>query len=459
MNQIHAPRHREQRTGISLVLSRLLLLFVTFLVLGAESRPTGDKAGTEPAKPNILLIVADDLGYADLGCYGCKDIRTPNLDRLAEQGVRLTDFYTSAPVCSPTRASLITGRYPQRFGFDLAIGYREKSRGLPAKGASLPHLLHKRGYATALYGKWHLGYEKQFGPNAHGFEDFFGFLGPDLDYYTHLTALGEPGLYFNTKLTEEKGYMTDLITEHALAFLKRTTQKPFFLEVAYSAPHFPFQSPDRPEDRRTLFTYGRELGTRRDYVKMVERIDEGIGKLLAALDKTRRGSDTFVIFLSDNGGERLSDNSPFFHGKNSLWEGGIRVPCILRWPGVLPPKTVSRQATIVMDLTATMLAAGGASLPEGTPDGEDLVPLLSAKKPARERTFFWRLPRPDDYFGQRAVRRGRWKYIYDRETELLFDLEKDSSERRNVAFQHPDQIHALRTALAEWESRLPAVKP
>jgi arylsulfatase A-like enzyme len=459
MNQIHAPQYQAQRPCIPLAFRLLCPLFVLFLVLGVESRRAYNKKNSEATKPNILLIVADDLGYADLGCYGCKDIRTPNLDRLAEQGVRLTDFYTSAPVCSPTRASLMTGRYPAQFGFDWAIGYREKTRGLPAKGASLPYLLRKQGYATALYGKWHLGYEKQFGPNAHGFEDFFGFLGPDLDYYTHLTALGEPGLYVNTKLTEEKGYMTDLLTEHALAYLKRTTQKPFFLEVAYSAPHFPFQAPDRPDDRRTLRSYGPELGTRSDYAKMVERIDEGIGKLLAALEKTSRERDTFVIFLSDNGGERLSDNTPFFHGKYALWEGGIRVPCILRWPGVLPPKTVSRQPTIVMDLTASMLAAAGASLPEGTPDGEDLVPLLSAKKPVRERTFYWRLPRPNDYFGQKAVRRGRWKYVYDRESELLFDLEKDSSERRNVAFHHPDEVHALRAALAEWESHLPAVRP
>jgi arylsulfatase A-like enzyme len=459
MNQIHPPGGRTQRSCIPLALRLLLLLLLATLVLAAESQPARNKADAEAAKPNILLIVGDDLGYADLGCYGCKDIRTPNLDRLAEQGVRLTDFYASAPVCSPTRASLMTGRYPQRFGFELAIGYREKSRGLPAKKASLPYLLQKRGYATALYGKWHLGYEKQFGPNAHGFDDFFGFLGPDLDYYTHLTALGEAGLYANAKLTEEKGYMTDLITEHALAYLKQNTEKPFFLEVAYSAAHFPFQAPDRPDDRRTLRTYGPEIGTRGDYVKMVERMDKGIGKLLAALDESKRSKDTLVIFLSDNGGERLSDNGPFFHGKGTLWEGGVRVPCILRWPGKLPPKTVSRQPAIVMDLTASILAAGGASLPEGGLDGEDLAPLLSAKKPARERTFYWRLPRPNEYFGQMAVRRGRWKYVYDRETELLFDLEKDSSERRNLAFQHPEELRALRTAMIEWERQLLAVKP
>jgi arylsulfatase A-like enzyme len=201
------------------------------------------------------------------------------------------------------------------------------------------------------------------------------------------------------------------------------------------------------------------IGTRRDYVKIVERMDEGIGKLLAALDEAERARSTFVIFLSDNGGERLSDNGPLFHGKNTLWEGGVRVPCILRWPGVLPPKTVSKQPMIVMDLTASILAAGGASLPKGELDGEDVIPFLSAKKPARERTFCWRLPRPNEYFGQKAVRRGRWKYICDRETELLFDLQKDSSEKRNLAFQHPDEVQALRAALAEWERPLPAVRP
>jgi arylsulfatase A-like enzyme len=408
----------------------------------------------------VLLIVADDLGYADLGCYGGKGIRTPNLDRMAERGVRLTDFYASSPICTPTRASLITGRYPQRFGFDWVIRYDEKDRGLPSRGASLPQLLRNRGYETALFGKWHLGYKPRFAPNAHGFDEFFGFLAADLDYFAHTDANGDPGLYTNTKLREEKGYLTDLITRHALAFLKRGRREPFFLEVAYNAPHWPFQAPDRPDDRRAKTNYGPEVGTRGDYVKMVERMDQGVGSLLAALDETGVAKNTLVLFLSDNGGERLSDNGPLFHGKYTLWEGGIRVPCLLRWPGALPGKKVCRQPAIVMDLTASLLSAAGSVPPPDAPlDGQDLLPILSGRVPARERTFFWRLPRPDDQFGQKAVRRGRWKYLYDREMELLFDLEQDPGERRNLAYRHPEVVKALRMALASWESQWSTGKP
>jgi arylsulfatase A-like enzyme len=433
-------------------------LLLALLVLCAGLRPARGNDVSETTPPNLLLIVADDLGYADLGCYGGKDIQTPNLDRLARQGVRLTDFYASAPVCTPTRASLITGCYPQRFGFDWVIRYQEKDRGLAAKGASLPALLRRRGYATALFGKWHLGYKPQFSPNAHGFDEFFGFLAADLDYFAHTDANGDAGLYHNGELCAETGYLTDLITEHALAFLKQTRDQPLFLEVAYNAPHWPFQAPDNPADRRTVKTYGPEKGTRRDYVGMVERMDQGIGKLLRALEETGRAKNTLIIFLSDNGGERLSDNGSLFHGKYTLWEGGIRVPCLLRWPGVLPPQAVSREPVIAMDLTASLLAAAGAALPANAClDGDNVLPMLSGKEPSRERTFCWRLPRPDAKYGQKAVRRGRWKYVYDREMDLLFDLEQDPGERHNLAYQRPETIRGLRMALARWESQLPPI--
>ena len=413
------------------------------------------RAAEEPAKrPNIVLIVADDLGYGDLGCYGGRDIRTPRLDRLAADGVRLTDFYAS-PVCSPTRATLLTGRYPQRSGFDWVIRYNEKDRGLAAAESCLARLPARRGYATALFGKWHLGYRPEFAPNAHGFAEFFGFLAADLDYYSHKDANGDAGLYENTKLVNVDGYLTDLITERSVAFIRKNAGRPFLLEVAYNAPHWPFQPPDRPDDRRTAKNYGPDTGTRADYVRMVERLDQGVGKVLDALDAAGVAKDTLVIFFSDNGGERLSDNGPLFHGKYSLWEGGIRVPCVARWPGVLPAGAVSAQPVIVMDWTATVLAAAGAAAPERPPDGEDVVPLLAGKRPPRERTFFWRLPRPDEHFGQKAVRRGRWKYVVDRETELLFDLEKDVGERRNLAFRHPEVVRELRDALADWEATLP----
>jgi arylsulfatase A-like enzyme len=249
--------------------------------------------------------------------------------------------------------------------------------------------------------------------------------------------------------------LTDLITERSLAFLKQKRDKPFFLEVAYNAPHWPFQAPDRPADRRTLRTYGPDVGTRSDYVKMVERMDEGIGQLLAAIEEAGQTRDTLVIFFNDNGGERLSDNGPLFHGKYTLWEGGIRVPCIIRWPGVVSPQAASADPAIVMDLTASMLTAASALPADLVLDGEDIIPVLSGKKQPHERTFCWRLPRPNGRFGQAAIRQGRWKYVYDREMELLFDLEKDCSERTNLANRHPDTVLALRKALIDWNTKLP----
>jgi arylsulfatase A-like enzyme len=425
-------------------------------LVGACAQPVGPPENDKPHRPNVLLILVDDLGYGDLGCYGSKDIRTPHLDRLAGSGVRLTDCYAAAPVCSPTRAALITGQYPQRSGFEWVIRYTEKNRGLPASGASLPKLLKMNGYATGLFGKWHLGYRPQFGPNAHGFDEFFGFLAADLDYYSHRDANGDPGLYEGTKLVDEKGYLTDLITRRSLAFLKEHAAGPFFLEVAFNAPHWPFQVPGNPADVRREQTYGPENGTRADYVRMVEHLDASVGQLLAELDRLGLAKDTLVVFFSDNGGERLSDNGPLFHGKYTLWEGGIRVPGIVRYPGVIPAGTTSAQLVITMDVTATILAAAGVNPPRGvTLDGEDVLPVLAGKQPVRERTFFWRLQRPGEEVGQRAVRRGKWKYVLDREVELLFDLEADPGERRTLAYRQPETVAELRKAIIGWEARLP----
>jgi len=412
---------------------------------------------TVAAPPNIVIILADDLGYGDLGCYGSKEIRTPNIDRLAKQGVRLTDCYSAAPVCTPTRAALLTGRYPQHFGFDWVVRYTEKDRGLPATGFSLAKQLKSAGYSTALFGKWHLGYKPEFGPNAHGFEQFFGFLAADLDFYAHKDALGDPGLYENTKLVEKPGYLTDLFTERAVSFLNEPAKTPFFLEVAYNAPHWPFQPPDKP-DERTKDNYGPETGTRADYIAMVERIDRGVGQILDALDKSGLAKDTIVIFTSDNGGERLSDNGPFFHGKYTLWEGGIRVPAIMRWPDKIPADTVSKQPVITMDWTATMISFVPIQLQEPI-DGMNVLPILTGNKPVRNnRSFHWRLPRPEDKFGMRATRRGNWKYIADRDVELLFDLVNDPGERHNLAAKHPDVVAELCKAHAEWDSTLPKAK-
>jgi arylsulfatase A len=434
--------------------------WITLTILVSAHGHADAQGEAAPRKPNIVVIVVDDLGYGDLGCYGSKEIRTPHIDQLAKQGVRLTDAYANAPVCSPTRAALITGRYPQRNGFDWVVRYGDMSLGLPATKASLPRLVKDNGYRTALFGKWHLGYKEEWGPLAHGFEEFFGFLAADLDFYAHREATGQPGLYEGTQRVEKKGYLTDLITERAVGFIRRQAQQPYFLTVSYNAPHWPFQPPHRPDDVRNLLTYGPQNGSRADYIKMVEHLDAGIGQVLDAVQASGAARDTLVIFFSDNGGERLSDNGPLFHGKYTLWEGGIRVPAILRWPAVLPADKVSSQAVITTDLTASILTAAQVPLPTEPPlDGEDVLPILAGKQSERARTFFWRLPRPDAKFGQKAVRRGTWKYVFDREGELLFDLKNDIGERTNLAYRHPQVVAELRQALAQWEKTLSPSKP
>jgi arylsulfatase A-like enzyme len=411
-------------------------------------------ASAADRRPNVVLILTDDMGYADLGCYGSRDIKTPHVDRLAARGVRLTNFY-AAPVCTPTRAALMTGRWQQRVGLEWAIGPGLKEPGLPTKETSLARMLKESGYATALCGKWHLGYKAEFSPNAHGFDEFYGLLSGNVDHYSHKENNGEADWYDNGKAVEVKGYSTDLITERSLAFIEKNARKPFFLYVAYNAVHWPFQPPGKSDDVRTRATWFD--GTRKDYAAMVEAVDAGVGKILAALEKQGVADDTLVIFTNDNGGERLSDNGPLFHHKGTVWEGGIRVPCVLRWKGKLPEgKTVDGPA-IMMDLTATVLAACGAEPPKGRKlDGVDLLPLLTGKE-VKARPLFWRIDRADRK--QKAVRLGKWKLVRDGNMELLFDLDADPGERKDLAYHHLDKVAELRNLLAAWEKEMASEKP
>ena len=416
-------------------------------------------------RPNVIFILVDDMGYGDIGPFGATDLETPHLDRLAREGVKLTDSYSAGSVCSPTRVAFLTGRYQQRVGIewaDMWIG----TAGLSPSETSIARMLKNDGYATGVFGKWHVGGTAEFGPNAHGFDEFFGFLGPNVDYYTHrelIPRTGVPDLFENTEPVEREGYMTDLITERSVGFIEQHADHPFFLYVSYNAPHWPFQPPDR---RWVAYPEERFKGTRRDYNSMVERIDDGIGEILAALDQKRLASKTLVIFTSDNGGERLSRNVPFFHHKVSLWEGGIRVPCLIRWPGQLPAGTTSRQASITMDFSATILAAAGTEPPEGrTLDGINLVPILKGDKPVQDRALFWRTPilgpcTPSyanfECMLQKAVRKGRWKYVLDgyEKLELLFDLENDPGEQRSLAYQYPEVVRELRDLGKQWEQEV-----
>ena len=281
----------------------------------------------------------------------------------------------------PTRVALMTGRYPQRSGFDWVIDYTERDRGLPPTEAGLARRMKAQGYVTGAFGKWHLGYRPEYGPNAHGFDEFFGFLAADLDYYAHTEAEGAPGLYENTMLVERSGYLTDLISDRAVSFIDKHRSDPFFLYVPYNAPHWPFQPPNRPQDVRDKESYGPRNGTRADYIQMVREMDRGVGRILRALDAAEVAKNTLVIFTNDNGGERFSDNRPYFHGKYTVWEGGIRVPCLIRWPGKLPRGAVSDQQMMTMDLTATIL--GVAGVPGDAIqdlDGKDLMPVLMGRK-------------------------------------------------------------------------------
>ncbi|MDP6453347.1 MAG: sulfatase-like hydrolase/transferase [SAR202 cluster bacterium] len=408
----------------------------------------------QQSRPNIVLILMDNLGSNDIGPYGAEDIRTPNLDRLAHEGVRLTQCYSNAPVCTPSRAALWTGLYPARAGLESNVQRDEPEKGLSPSQITIAQMLKDNGYATAIFGKWHLGFKPEHGPNAHGFDQFFGFLDWTIDYHSHKNVGGYPALYENTELVEQDGYFTDLVTDHAVSFIDQHADEPFFTFVSYNAPLPPYQRPDRPDDVRTAQTWFDM--DRQNYASSIERADEGIGRILAALDANSLSGNTVVIFASDHGGDsEISSNRPLFHGFGTLWEGGIRVPCIIRWPGHLPAGADSSQPTIMTDLSASILSSTGTNPPEIRElDGINIFPMLNGTDPDAQRTFFWRI----DFDGrqQAAVRQGKWKYMLDggalpRAATLLFNLEEDVSERQNLAHQYPEVLHDLQRGLARWE--------
>lgn len=404
------------------------------------------------ARPNVVLFLVDDMGYADLGCYGARDIATPHIDRLAKEGVRLTDCYSNGPVCTPTRCGLLTGRYQQRFGLEWALGPGMKGYGLAAENHIIARYLKDAGYRTGMFGKWHLGYEPEVGPNRHGFDEFAGLLSGNVDHYSHKEINGEEDWYQNTQPQKVNGYSTELIRDRAVQFIETHAKSPFFLYVPFNAVHWPFQRPGKLNDVRMRPTWFD--GTREgDYKPMLESVDSAIGQVLAVLQRHKLANNTLVIFTNDNGGERLSDNRPFFHHKGTLWEGGIRVPAIVRWPARLPAGKVSRQAAISMDFAATIAAACGVTADTRQPfDGINLLPMLEGKQMEQERTFFWRINRADRK--QRACRRGKWKWISDAGSPQLFDLTQDPAERRDVSWQDPERARAMEALVDGWEAEL-----
>ncbi len=441
------------------------LILLTILMLAVVRSPL--QAADGARSPNIIFILIDDFGYADSEPYGAKDIRTPNMARLAKSGVKFTDFYSNAPVCTPTRCGFMTGRYQQRVGFEWAMGFTAESfrrqgdqwvpekdvhgLGLPTSVPTLPKLLKQVGYATGAFGKWHLGFKDEFNPTKHGFDEYFGELLGHSDYYNHSYFDGTYALRDGLEPVKVEGYLTDLINTRAVKFIEKHASAPFFLYVPHLAVHCPYQPPGRPLPSVTKTNMYE--GNRKTYAAMVEQVDHGLGMIFAELEKHRLLDNTLIVLSSDNGGERYSDNSPLFHHKSTLWEGGIRVPCLMSWPGKIPAGTVTPQVGITMDLTATFAAIAGAKAPADRPfEGINLLPIVIGDKQPQSRTLCWRIDRKGRE--QKAVRHAHWKYIQDGNVELLFDLSADISERRDLQFQHPLIFADLKRRLADWESDL-----
>jgi len=419
-------------------------------------------------RPNIIFIVADDLGFADLGCYGGRDAAfgkvSPVLDQLAANGLRFSDGYSNSPVCSPTRFGLMTARYQYRLRGAAEEPINSKARtsttlGLPATHPTLPSLLKEQGYRTALIGKWHLGYPPAFGPLRSGYDEFFGPMAGGVDYFTHCASTGAHDLWVGEEEQPHEGYLTDLISNKSVDFVKRMAQdttQPFFLSMHYTAPHWPWETREDLALAQNIKDniFHLQGGNIHTYHRMIHHMDEGIGWVVNALKETGQLDNTLIVFTSDNGGERFSDNWPLVGGKMDLTEGGIRVPWIAHWPEGIAPNTTSAQHCMTMDWSATMVALGGGQAHADYPfDGVSLLPLFQNPQATFERPMFWRM----NHREQRAVRLGDWKYLRVDSNDYLFNVVADARERANLGKQMPDKLQELKTLWETWNASMPPI--
>jgi arylsulfatase A-like enzyme len=424
-------------------------------------------AGAQTRRPNIVFIVADDMGYGDVGFQGSKDIPTPNIDALARGGVRFTDAYVTGPYCSPTRAGLMTGRYPQRFGHEFNIGMvpAHADAGLPLSEVTLANRLHNAGYRTAIIGKWHLGSAERFRPRTRGFDEFFGFLAGG---HTYLGQTEQNPIYDNDSVAAATSvsYTTDDFTTRAVDFVQRNKDRPFFLYLAYNAVHTPVQAPDK-----YLSRFANLTGQRRTYAAMLSAMDDGVGRVMEALRSTGIEENTLVVFFSDNGGPTTvgsvngSSNGPLRGSKRETWEGGIRVPMVLYWKGRVRAGASYSQPVIQLDLHPTALAAAGiATRAEWKLDGVDLFPFVDGRvTTAPHDALYWRLG------ATMAIRSGDWKLVKMSDTGFftmpdkidlsgaeLYNVRADIGEKNNVAPQERARANALRDEWLRWAKELAA---
>ncbi|MEE8450408.1 MAG: sulfatase-like hydrolase/transferase [Thermoguttaceae bacterium] len=470
--------------------------FLVSILLAFAGQSSEGRSDETP--PNVLLIVSDDQGYRDLGCFGSEEVKTPHLDRLASGGVRLTNFYVTWPACTPSRGSLLTGRYPQRNGIydmirneapdygklytpaEYAVTF-ERIGGMDTRETLLGELLRPGGYRSGIYGKWDLGSLRRFLPTSRGFDDFYGFVNTGIDYFTH-ERYGVPSMVRNTRPTvEDKGtYCTYLFQREAVRFLKQHHDRPFLLYVPFNAPHGASnldpkirgaaQAPERYEQMyphlqtEAGFTerirYGKPALTantaaqRLQYAASITCMDDAIGKLLGLLDEYGVAEDTIVIFFSDNGGGGGSDNGPLKGRKGWMFEGGIRVPCIVRYPRRIPARTVCDAFLTTLEIVPTLLAEAGIRPPSGLVlDGYDMMPTLAEGEPSPRTEMFWQ--RKED----KAARVGHWKWVESDRGGGLFDLSSDVGESNDVSDAFPDKLTELKEAFARWKARMAAAEP
>lgn len=483
---------------------KLYLCLAAFLIGSCSGSRSAKTGMMQPARPNIVLIMADDMGYGDLGCYGNPEISTPHLDSLAAGGLMLTNYHSNGVVCSPTRASLLTGLYPQEAGIEgVVTAKNHRDTGMPTGKYTMSEFLNEAGYKTALFGKWHLGYQPELGPNVQGFDRFRGFVSGNVDYQSHIDQEGFADWWDQGKRKPEEGYLTNLITDHALQFLGGVREQPFFLYLAHGAPHYPYQGSDDPAVRIAWDASGREAepgaGTKaggdageiaqsgagstdkpgagrtaesragriakpgagrtagrpdldRVYREMIESLDKNVGRVVSYLEENGLMENTLIIFCSDNGASpKIGSNGPFRGNKGLVYEGGHRVPAIFYWKGIIQAGT-SDQLMLSMDIFPTIASLLAVEPTEGEQlSGQSMLPLLTGEgqdTPKKERIVFWR------FKGQKAARKGQWKLVITDGHSALYDLSTDKKESRDIKTGFPEIYNELKEAIKNWESGL-----
>ena len=433
-------------------MKNLLLIVLVLAVVAVEGVALGAGRAGKEKLPNIIVILADDLGYADIGCQGCKDIVTPHIDSIAANGIRFTDGYATHPVCSPSRAGLMSGRYQHRFGFEANSGpeeYAAANFGLPRSEKTLAERLKGAGYATGMVGKWHIGFKEGLRPHERGFDYYYGFLSgartylPVRDDKNPLTRNGQP-------VDDEREYLTDAFARESVAFIERSRDKPFFLYLAFNAVHIPLEATSDYEKR---FPHISDPD-RKTYAGMTAAMDDAVGDVLATLRKHRLEENTLIFFYSDNGGptaKNTSRNGPLRGFKTDTYEGGVRVPFMVQWKGKLAAGSVYREMVMGFDVHATAITAAGVAMPTDKPlDGVDLIPFLTGKKTGiPHESLFWRT-------GNRkhAARVGDWKLVQEKGAPQLFNLANDISESHNLAKANPEKLRQLQAAYDAWDAEM-----